>query len=193
VKVEVHFDAMQLGLFDRSEEDFWRLSRTREVAGVEIRVLSPEHQFLHLALHAHRHCYSRLSWLIELDLIIRKDDAIDWGRLMEVARAEGIGTALRHALATAHAVLGTPLPVLPPPTLEERFLGPFYRALWPFARARTLSQHERHRLLHFLPDDKDPRNVLYGLVLMGRRREKLHALRRRRWPMGRRRSAPQPS
>ena len=189
VKVEVHFDALQLGLFDRNEEQFWRTSKTRDVGGAEIRVLASEHQFLHLALHAHRHCYSRLSWLIELDLIVRKDASIDWDRLVQVARAEGIGTALRHALDTAHAVLGTPIPALPRPTLEELCLGPFYRALWPFARARTLSQHERHRLLHFLPDDEDPRNVLYGLVLMGRRREKLDALRRRRWPLGRRRTA----
>jgi hypothetical protein len=187
MKIEVHFDALQLGLFDRHEEQYWSQSRTLEVNGVEIRVLAPEHQFLHLAAHAHRHGYSRLSWLIELDLFVRRcGESIDWRLVTEVARAEGIGTALRHALATANAVLGTPLPALPRPTLEERCLGACYRALWPFARARDLNQHERHRLLHFLPDDADVRNVLYGLVLVGRRREKLQALLRRRWPTGRR-------
>jgi hypothetical protein len=182
MKIEVHFDALQLGLLDRHEEQFWRQSWTREVSGVEIRVLAPEHQFLQLAAHAHRHGYSRLSWLIELDLFIRRHESMDWGLVTEVARAEGIGTTLRHALATAQAVLGTALPVLPRPTLEERSLGVLYRALWPFARARDLNQHERHRLLHFLPDDADARNVLYGLVLVGRRREKLQALLRRRSP-----------
>ena len=191
VKIEVHFDALQLGLLDRHEEQFWRQSRTREVNGVEIRELSPEHQFLHLALHAHRHGYSRLSWLIELDLLVRREfGSMDWGLLTHVARGEGIGTALRHALATTHAVLGTPIPVLPRPTLEERCLGACYRVAWPFARARSLSQHEHHRLLHFLPDDDDVRNVLYGLVLMGRRREKLHAILRRRWRRARRPAAP---
>jgi hypothetical protein len=190
VKIEVHFDALQLGLLDRREEQFWRQSRTLVVSGVEIRVLAPEHQFLHLATHAHRHGYSRLSWLIELDLIIRREyESMDWGLVAEVARTEGIGTALRHALATAHAVLGTPLPLLPRPTLEERCLGACYRVLWPFARTRNLNQHERHRLLHFLPDDADARNVLYGLVLVGRRREKLQAILRRRWPRVQRQAA----
>lgn len=187
VKVEVHFDALQLGLFDRNEARFWRESRTRELNGLTMRVLAPEHQFLHLAVHAHRHGYTRLSWLIELDLFIRQAyDSLDWARLNEVARAEGIGTALRHALATAHAILGAPLPRLPPPTLEERCLGVCYRALWPFAQVGRLNQHERHRLLHFLPDDADARNFLYGLLLMGRRREKLHALLLRRFRSARR-------
>jgi hypothetical protein len=180
VKIEVHFDALQFGLLDRHQQQFWQESRTLQVAGVDVRVLAPEHQFLQLAAHAHRHGYSRLSWLLELDLIIRKErGTMDWGKLVRVARAEGIGAVVRHAIACAHAVLATPLPDLPSPNLEERCLGVCYRALWPFSRARSLNQHERHRLLHFLPDDPDPRNVLYGLVLVGRRREKLRALARR--------------
>jgi hypothetical protein len=188
VKIEVHFDALQLGLRDRHEEQFRLQSRGLQVGGLEIRVLSPEHQFLHLAVHAHRHCYSRLSWLVELDLMMRgRSGRIDWGVVTQVAHGEGVGAALRHAVATTRAVLDTPLPALPPPTLEERCLSACYQALLPFSRARSLNQHEHHRLHHFLPDDADLRNVLYGLVLVGRRREKLRALRRRGWPVARRR------
>jgi len=180
MKIEVHFDVLQLGLVERHQEQFWREARTLMAGEVEMRVLAPEHQFLHLAVHAHRHCYSRLSWLIELDLLMRRQpDPIDWGQVMRLARDEGIGAILRHAIATSHAVLGTPRPPLPRPTLEELCLAGCYRALWPFSRVRRLNQHERHRLLHFLPDDADPRNVLYGLVLVGRRREKLQAMLRR--------------
>jgi hypothetical protein len=187
VKIEVHFDVFQLGLLDRLEERYWLESRLQEVNGVAIRVLAPEHQFLHLAVHAHRHCYSRLSWLIELDLLVRRaGPSMDWERIARVARAEGIGAILRHALSTLNAILHTPIPALPAPTLEERLLVACYRALWPFEKLRQLNQHERHRLLHFLPDDADPRNVLYGLVLVGRRREKVQALLRRGWPMNNR-------
>jgi Uncharacterised nucleotidyltransferase len=178
VKIEVHFDVLQLGLIDRNAEAFWRQAVTLNVRGVEIRMLSPEHQFLHLAAHAHRHGYSRLSWLIELDQLMRRGrESLDWGLVADVARSEGFGTALRHALLTVHAALGAPLPTLPRATVEERLLALCYRLLWPFGRTAQLNQHERHRLLHFLPDDPDPRNVLYGLVLVGRRREKLRALR----------------
>jgi hypothetical protein len=180
MKIEVHFDALQLGLRDRQREEFWRQSRRLELNGVELCYLGPEHQFLHLATHAHRHGYSRLSWLIELDILVQRGfDSMDWQGLAELARAEGVGAMLRHALATSHAILGTVLPKLPPPNLEERCLSAAYRSLWPFSKTRALNQHERHRLLHFLPDDADPRNVLYGLVLVGRRRDKLRAMLRR--------------
>lgn len=180
VKIEVHFDVFQLGLIDRNAVEFWLQARTLDVSGVEIHMLSPEHQFLHLAAHAHRHGYSRLSWLIELDQLMRRGrESLDWALVADVARSEGFGTGLRHALLTVHAVLGAPLPTLPPATVEERLLSVCYRLLWPFERAAKLNQLERHRLLHFLPDDPDPRNVLYGLVLVGRRREKLHGLLRR--------------
>jgi hypothetical protein len=183
VKVEVHFDVLQLGLADRQQEQFWQESRTLRIRDVDIRVLAPEHQFLQLALHAHRHCYSRLGWLLELALIIEQQrESMRWELLASVARREGVGAAVRHAIATANVVLGTPLPALPPASYEERALGAVYRVLWPFEKALHLDKHERHRLLHFLPDDADPRNVLYGLVLMGRRRDKLQALVRRRWP-----------
>lgn len=180
MKLEVHFDALQLGLRDRSGEEFWRKLRTLDLNGVPIRYLGPEHQLLHLAVHAHRHDYSRLSWLIELDVLIRQGlGTLDWFGLAALARDEGVGAILRHAVDTAHASLGTPLPALPPPNLEERCLALCYRGLWPFERTRSLNQHERHRLLHFLPDDADARNVLYGLALVGRRRHKLEALFRR--------------
>jgi hypothetical protein len=190
-KLEIHFDAMQLGLVDRHAEDFWRQSRTRVIGGVEIRELAPEHQFLHLALHAHRHCYSRLSWLVELDVLVRRGlDSMDWDRVVEVARGEGIGTALRHALLTLRAVLGTPMPRLPPPTAEERCLGVLYAALWPLAKTRRLDQREFRRLLHFVPDSADARQILYGLVLVGRRREKLQAVWQRRSSLLHRPAAP---
>jgi len=177
MKLEVHFDALQLGLLDRREEELWRRSRLQALDGVEIRTLAPEYQFVHLAAHAHRHSYTRLSWLIEIDLLVRKSlSSMDWRLVTEVARDEGIGTMVRHVLATANAVLGTPIPALPPATLEERCLAPCYRALWPFAKARTLDQREHRRLLQFLPDDAEARRYLYGMVLLGRRREKLRAI-----------------
>ena len=183
VKLEVHFDVLQLGLRDRNSEAFWRQSRTLDINGLPIRFLGPEHQFLHLAVHAHRHDYSRLSWLVELDLLVRQGfESTEWAKLAEVARDEGVGAILRHVFATLGAVFGTSIPELPQPDLEERCLGACYRGLWPFDKTRTLGQHERHRLLHFLPDDADARNVLYGLVLVGRRRDKLRALLGRRWP-----------
>lgn len=180
VEIEVHLDILGLGLPERRGE-WWHAVQTVEAGSLELRTLAPLHQLLHLAVHLHAHSYSRLLWLIDLDLLIRRHaGALDWAQLIALARDEGVGSVLRHVLATAHAILGTPMPVLPPPTIEERFLGNCYRALWPRTKVRRLGRTEHRRLLRFDPVSGDPRDVAYSLLLLGRRREKWQALRRRR-------------
>jgi hypothetical protein len=187
VKIEVHFDLLQFGLVDRRHEAFWRGAQALDAGGLRIPVLAPEHQLLHLAAHAQRHCFSRLQWLVDLDLFLRRyADRLDWPAVVQIAREEGMGAVLRRVLEMAHGVLGAPMPALPPPTLEERALGICYRALWPLGRVRRLEQHEHKRLLKFLPDTAYRRDVAYSFVLLGRRREKLEILRRQH---GRRRSS----
>lgn len=175
--IEVHADVLQFGLAERHAVDFWREAQTCSCGACEFVVLTPAHQLLHLAAHAHRHCYSRLLWLIDLDLLIRQQaDALDWKRIMRLARDEGIGSVLRHALAVTHAVLDTPIPDLGPPSLEERLLGVLYRALWPLSRVCKLERVEHRRLLFFHPESRDPREVFFGLLLLGRRQEKWQIL-----------------
>lgn len=179
VLIELHLDVLGLGIPPRHRGDFWREARAIEAGPLRLRTLSPTHQLLHLAVHVHAHCYSRLIWLIDLDLLIRRHgEAIEWDRLMALARDEGVGVALRHVLATAHAILGTPIPTLPPPTAGERRMAICYRRLWPLTRVRRLERSEHHRLLRFQPGTGDPRDIVYALLLLGRRREKWRALRR---------------
>ena len=178
VKIEVHFDLLQLGLVDRHLEEFWRSARTLAGA-LRIPILAPEHQFLHLAAHAQRHCFSRLGWLIDLDLMVRQQiDRLDWSKVVSLARDEGMGAVVRHVLETVNRVLGTPMPALPPPTLEERGLAICYRRLWPLGQVRRLGQHEHKRLLKFQPDTGYRRDVIYSFLLLGRRQDKLQILRR---------------
>jgi len=178
VKIEVHFDLLQLGLLDRHHEEFFREARTLSAGPLEIPVLAPEHRFLHLAVHAQRHCFSRLGWLVDLDLVVRRQgDRLDWERVVRLARDEGVGQVIRHVLATLNRLLGTPSPALPPPTLEERLLASCYRCLWPVGDVGRADRREHRRLMLFRPDADDlGPGVLYGLVLVGRRREKLQAL-----------------
>lgn len=182
VELEVHFDVLQFGLVERHHDAFWHAARTMTAGPMEMRVLAPAHQLLHIAAHAHRHCYSRLLWLIDLDLLVRRwGDEIDWECAMRTARAEGLGTVLRHALATAADVLGSAPPPLPRPTPEEMLLGLCYRALWPRRRVRRLQRVEHRRLVRFHPGTTVARDVAYGLVLVGRRKDKWPIMRRYGW------------
>jgi len=178
VLIEVHLDVLGLGLPARRRGDFWREARTVDIGRLRVRTLNPTHQLLHLAVHVHSHCYSRLLWLIDLDLLIRKyGEKIAWDRLPALARAEGVGAVLRHALATLHAILDTPVPVLSPPTAGERRMAVCYRRIWPLRKVRRLERSEHLRLLRFQPGTGDPRDVFYSLLLLGRRREKWRAWR----------------
>jgi hypothetical protein len=173
IQVEVHFDLFQFGLVERHLDEAWCAAAEQRFGPLTMRVLAPEHQLLHVAAHAHRHRYAQLLWLNDLDLLVRRwRYVIDWNRVVGTARDEGIGAVLRHALDTAHVILGTPLPPLPAPTPEERMLGALYRLLWPRNALFRLASREHWRLLRFQPDTGDLRDVLAGIVLLGRRREK---------------------
>ena len=175
--VEVHTDILQFGLVERQHEDFWRGAETIPLGPASLPVLAPTYQLLHLTAHAHRHGYVRLLWLADLDRFIRRwGPTLDWTRAIALAREEGIGMVLRHAVATTQVLLGTPPPPLPPPSREERALAPLYRRLWPRSHIRQLGRNEHRRLMRFRPDSRDPRDIVYGLVLLGRRREKLRVL-----------------
>lgn len=182
VELEVHLDVLGLGLPERHRHAFWREARIVDAGTLRIPTLAPMHQLLHLAVHAHAHCYSRLLWLCDIDSLVRTHaHSLDWELAMWVARDEGVGAVPRHALATAGALLGTPCPPLPPATLEEALLGPCYRRLWPQARVVRLERKEHRRLLRFHPGTGDLRDVLYGLILTGRRWEKCRSLVRPAW------------
>ena len=178
VALEVHVDALQLGLAARHRSALWDTARPVRAGDLSFRAPMPLHQLLHLAAHVHRHDYSRLLWLLDLDLLVRRQGAhLDWPAATALARDEGLAMLLRHALATAHSVLGTPRPPLPAPAPGEAALAALYRRLWPASRVRRLGRRERRRLLRFAPESGDPRDMLYGLVLLGRRRDKWRHLR----------------
>ncbi|GEM_PF-2358735 len=179
VHVEIHCSLLEFGMADRHQEAFWRQAEPLHSGVVAMRVLAPTHQFMHLAAHLHRHSYERLIWLIDLDLFVhRYGAAIDWRVVMQTARDEGIGSVVRHVFWVLHAILQTPLPDLGPPTREEVLLAPVYRLLWPVAVVRRLTGVAHLRLARFDPATRHPLDVLPGLFLLGRRREKLRILRR---------------
>lgn len=176
--IEIHFDILQLGLFERQHSEFWRDAEWLDAAGLRMRVLAPAHQVLQVAAHVHRHGYARLLWLVDLDRVVRRfAPRLDGRSLMVHARAEGMGALLRHALAVAGTALGTPALDLGPPSAEERALAPLYRRLWPVRRVLRLEQREHHRLVRFTFEGNGAAAALPSLLLLGRRREKWRVLR----------------
>lgn len=76
--------------FDLAE--VWERS---EPFGPGLRVLDPEHRFLHLAVHALKHGYSRLVWVLDLALALPEAET---ATLAGLARRTGTGRAAACAL-----------------------------------------------------------------------------------------------
>ncbi len=100
----------------------WREATPLERDDPSALVLSPVHQQLHLVVHALKHSYSRLIWLVDLALVLR--DA-SWDFLLAEARAAGALRPLAYALGVLDALLGLAPPraiarELPPLTALER-------------------------------------------------------------------------
>ena len=70
-------------------------------------VLSPTHQFLHLAVHGQKHSFSRLIWLVDLALVCRQ---VSWGELIEQARRTGTLRPVAYALSSIAGLFGTKVP-----------------------------------------------------------------------------------
>lgn len=118
--VEVHFrliSSLGRGLFD----DAAIRARARDFTfeGRQVRLLSPEDEFLYLAVHAANHGFLRASWLVDLQLFLTRDGNLDFETMM--ARAADAG--FRHALLVTLRLLERGLDVQLPPQARELLDG----------------------------------------------------------------------
>ncbi|MCC6180111.1 MAG: nucleotidyltransferase family protein [Chloroflexi bacterium] len=174
--IEVHTDPLQLGLQPTSEAERWRRSLPIQQLPMA-SMLCPEDQLVQLSVHAHKHGFSRLIWLKDIDLLTRvHHGGLDWGLVRDVSRREGVQASVWYTLHLARRLLGSPVPstVLDDlcPALPLRTL---YRLLWPASRVANLNGHMRRRAVQFYAAESW-RGMIPSLILMGRRRTRAHAI-----------------
>src|SRR5262249_19700063 len=87
----------------------WTDSRTVTRLGIEMRAMSPEWELLTLAVHAARHGWQPLKWLVDVpDYCAGRP--IDWRRVVEMGQRFGWGTALHQTLGAWQISFGAPGP-----------------------------------------------------------------------------------
>jgi hypothetical protein len=176
VMVELHLDPLQMGLRPTREAARWeRAQPLDDLPGA--LMLSLEDQIIQLSVHVHKHGFSRLIWLKDIDLLVRAyGDTLDWPAIQAGAQAEGVAGSVWYTLWLARAVLVTPVPPGPlrslAPSLPVRAL---YRLVWPPSGVANLHGHMRRRAVQFLAADSW-RGMVPNLVLMGRRGARLRAM-----------------
>ena len=74
--------------------------------------LSPEWEFLYLAVHAARHGLFPFKWLVDLDWLVVRG-ALDWKKVQGMARRLGWERSVQSCLAACAILFETPIPQTP--------------------------------------------------------------------------------
>lgn len=174
--VEVHTDPLQLGLPSVGEAGRWQRALPAP-QWPDAVALCPEDQLVQLSVHVHKHGFSRLIWLKDIDLLVRRHgETLDWPLVTSVARSEGVTSSVWYSLVAARAAFDTPIPCA---TLRDLVpaapIQALYRLAWPVVGILNLQGHMRRRAVQF-HHAESWRGMVPSLVFMGRRGERLRAI-----------------
>ena len=89
--------------FQFDAEAVWTKAVVLDPGDDSLLTLSPAHQFLHLAVHAQKHSFSRLIWLVDLSLVFRR---LDWEELLLEAEKTGTLRSVAYAVSAMERLLG---------------------------------------------------------------------------------------
>jgi hypothetical protein len=108
--VDLHWGIAWGGSADeRATRELWTAARDAWFQGVRTLALSPEWEVLFLALHAARHQWRGLKWLVDIhELCVR--GGMEWGCVRETAARFGWTEPLRVTLVACRTLLETPVP-----------------------------------------------------------------------------------
>jgi Uncharacterised nucleotidyltransferase len=108
--VELHWRLIQHSSQDQDAvAALWAEAQPTRCFGAPAHRLSPEWEFLYLAIHAADHGWQGLKWLLDLHhLSITRPP--DWHRVKKKAEQFRIERVVRHTLIICSRLLGTPLP-----------------------------------------------------------------------------------
>ncbi len=108
--VELHWDIAWRWPRDAwAITDLWAEARPRPFGDVEAWALSPEWEILYLAVHAARHRWQGLKWLVDVHEICVRGE-VNWAEARGKARRFGLDDVLRITVAACLALLETPIP-----------------------------------------------------------------------------------
>jgi hypothetical protein len=93
--------------FSLDADELWRTALPLDGRDPAVLMLSPPYQFLHLAIHALKHSFSRLIWLIDLGLVSR---CVTWPQVLDLAKASGALRPVAYGLAVLKAVMRVDVP-----------------------------------------------------------------------------------
>lgn len=158
--LELHWDIAWRWRGDRrAVDDLWADARPATFHGARAYALSPEWQLIYLAVHAARHRWQALKWLVDIHELCATT-AMDWARVDDTARRFGWRRLVAVTLTACDRLLGTRIP----PGFALSRLPPWV-TLFPATPPATAAWREALFPLHLVPGVSAKLAYLGRLVL----------------------------
>jgi hypothetical protein len=110
VMIELHWQVTGRFLsFDPDPVDLWERSAKLTLFGASMNMLTPEDLLLILCAHGTKHFWTRLTWICDIALLLRKYPAMDWSLVLRRADELGARGMTLLSLELANQVLGAEL------------------------------------------------------------------------------------
>ncbi len=109
--VELHWGVSRRRFGFRFDAEWWMRDPQRvDIGGVPVHTLSLERLLIYLCLHAAKHVWLQLNWILDLAQLIRTHPELAWARLESQAREARAVRILALGLELAVQVAGAPVP-----------------------------------------------------------------------------------
>jgi Uncharacterised nucleotidyltransferase len=112
VRLELHWAFESSQLFKLDIERLWGRLKLAYLGNTIVRNLPAEELLLVLCVHGAKHLFSRLQWVCDIAELIRTNEQMDWGAVIELSARLGARRMLLWALFLASDLLGTDLPAV---------------------------------------------------------------------------------
>jgi hypothetical protein len=111
IEVDLHFDLLKLGIPTRQSSELWNLTSPYPLpGGGSVRVLDDSIALVHLLVHLNKDRFQRLLGYADIARVI-VCGRVDWKRVAQFARGEGITTSTFRTLEVVLDELALPWPV----------------------------------------------------------------------------------
>ena len=152
IAVDLHFDALKLGIPIRQSAMIWsRLESLFSPGGRRVRVIDAETAFLLHLFHALKDRFSYLIGLVDVLRIVERED-LDWEYIDRFLEREGLEIPAWLSLRTIYELLGLDAPVL---RIPSGWRARAWERIWPKeiclnGDTGRIQHHRRQMLVPFI-------------------------------------------
>jgi len=109
--IEVHWELLSKNYaITWDEKNLWKDITHIDINQHRLNTLSAEHTLLYLCTHGSKHLYERLSWVCDVDRLIRTQKSLDWTSIIFTSKKMGMHRMVLLSLSLCQTLLDLPLP-----------------------------------------------------------------------------------